>query len=331
MEKVTAGGDGTTSPSEFANLCFEKNALETKCRRIAQNCQDLENDKREIIDVINTFNKKRTYGVEEVTQAVTDICDKLSSLEKECDAISKGDRVPEGRSDTTKLQRENASLESMLNSSRSKVAKMEKNVADLSKKVSEYQQKLNKVSHERDELQKQMSAGRETDATEKVRELEAENLQLLSNLRSKARQLQSARAEVEDLKMKQSSENPTLAFDTKDLPPLSSQPSHASRKSRMDQSTPTSKDSRSSLKSKTFSGLFSGSSKKRSKVEVSTSDKENKSANMDSPKLQKSAKKRRMGESLLSANKDKHNRETPGLGEAAPVGSDDKPDECNQS
>ena len=334
LEALSNGGtEANISPAELAEVRFEKNALETKLRKVAEHCRRLENEKHGIIEVINSSIKGGSYSAEDVPKAVTDICDKLTSLEEECDSISKGSYMPEGMGSNKTLRRENESLQSTLASNTAKIEKMEKYISQLSKQVSEYEQKLIKVSHERDELQKQVDTADESGLAEKVRYLENENLQLLSDRRTKTKQLQRAREELEELKMKHSSENPTLAFDTKELMSISSKQTREGDRSIKnalpnEKSTPVSKDSRSYMSSTTLKNILPGSAKKKTRTDDTATDKEN-VTNTNSPVQSETSKKRRFG-FPRSDKKKKRTRETPGLGEAVSTDGD-APSECNQS
>ena len=334
LEALSNGGtEGNISPAELAEVRFEKNALETKLRKVAEHCRRLENEKHGIIEVINSSMKDGSYSAEDVPKAVTAICDKLTSLEEECDSISKGSYMPEGMGANKSLRRENESLQSTLASNTAKIEKMEKSIAQLSKQVSEYQQKLISVSHERDELQKQVDSAVESGLAEKVRYLENENLQLLSDRRTKTKQLQRAREELEELKMKHSSENPTLAFDTRELMSISSKQTREGDRSIKntlpnEKSTPVSKDSRSSLSSNPFKKILPGSAKKKSRTDDAATDKEN-VTNTNSPGHSETSRKRGFG-LPMSGKKKKRIRETPGLGEAVSTDGD-APSDCSQS
>jgi uncharacterized coiled-coil DUF342 family protein len=343
VEALKKQANVSSTDVELAEVRFEKEALETKLRKYAAHCQRLEEDRSGIIDVIKSCDKA-LMSSGDVHQAVMILCDKVASLEEECESISKGSRSTNIAGAIDKLRRENDTLKASLATSRSSVENIGKPATELSKQLTDSQKLLTSISRERDELKKQVEEARggANGAESKLRFLEQENLQLMLDLKGKNKQLQRHREELEHLRLKSSVENPTLAFGTIDLMSMNNKALPAGQSVEKPnvkgvrgevhgKPTPL-QDNQRHTRSLTRKKRSSASAEADEKGSPSHVAKENMTKtnrlSKESP-APSSAKKRRFA-IPTSGKKQKSQREVPGLGEAN-IASDDNTGECKQS
>lgn len=169
--------------SELAELRFGKEALESKLRKYAAHCQRLEEEKAEVIGVLRSSN---ALDGDDISRAVVSICDKLASLEQECESFSKS----ETKATSNFLELENIRTQNL--SLRSKLDQLLRKEAELKEKL---------AARNRENLKATESTEMERD--QEVRFLEQENLQLMTDLKASKKNLQKAKAELTILRLKQ--------------------------------------------------------------------------------------------------------------------------------
>lgn len=307
---------GSSLQSEMNELRFDKEALGSKLRKYAAHCQRLEEDKSGIIDALRSCN--RDHGdVGDINQAIVSLCDKLASLEQECETLTQAGRASDHESDIQSLRNENSVL---------------------AQKVTEYKVQLGTFKKEGAKLHQEFenahSDAKDTDSEKesKLRFLQQENLQLMLDLKSTKKQLQTAREDLDLLRMNGGGE-PTLDFGAVGL--ISS-----SNRSRMDKDERASANSKSSssatdsvsqkpLKHTHNSSTALSSNRKRLNLPSETlEDKENVISRVHRDTSSASAKKQRV---LGPGPEKKKNRAVPGLGEANQESDETSPAECTQS
>jgi hypothetical protein len=73
--------------SELSSLQFDKEALENKLRKFASHCQSLEDERVTILQVLRSAVPLQAED-DDIEKAIVVLCDKLASLEKECESMS---------------------------------------------------------------------------------------------------------------------------------------------------------------------------------------------------------------------------------------------------
>lgn len=188
---------------DLATLRFEKEALETKLRKYLSYCKSLESDKNHIIDSLRA--RKRAVVDDDFAGAVVSLCDQLTSLEEECDALSNA----EGRASSYLVEMESlrdriSLLERETHESRNRVVKLTSAEAELSARLKRAEEKNASLREDRDKLRNRSSKNREAEPekSRQVKYLEQENLQLMMELKTAKKQWQTSRSELDALRMK---------------------------------------------------------------------------------------------------------------------------------
>jgi hypothetical protein len=295
-------------------LRFDKEALESKLRKYAAHCQRLEDDKSGIIDALRSCNRDHA-DVGDINEAIVSLCDKLASLEQECETLTQAGRASDYESDIHCLRKENSVLV---------------------QKVTEYKEQLGAFKKEGAKLHQEFenahSDAKDTDSEKerKLRFLEQENLQLMLDLKSTKKHLQTAREDLELLRINGGGE-PTLDFGAVGFVSSSS-------RSLMDKDEIASANSKSSSSDKdcvsqkplkrihNSSSASSPNRKRRNLSSEIPEDKENTSSQVRRGTSSASAKKQR----VFSGSGSEKKRAVPGLGEANQE-SEENPSECTQS
>jgi hypothetical protein len=306
---------GSSLQSEMNELRFDKEALESKLRKYAAHCQRLEDDKSGIVDALRSCN--RDHGdVGDISQAIVSLCDKLASLEQECETLTQAGRASDCDSDIHRLRKENSLLVQKVTGYKDQLGAFKKEGAKL---------------HQ--EFENAHSDAKDTDSEKesKLRFLEQENLQLMLDLKSNKKQLQTAREDLELLRINGGGE-PTLNFGSVGLMSSSSRSlvdkveiaSSNSNASSSDTDSVPQKPLKPTINS---SAILSPNRKRLNLSSEIPEEKENVSSQVRRGISSASAKKQRV---LGPRSEKKKNRVVPGLGEAN-LESEDSPEQCAQS
>lgn len=167
--------------TEASELRFDKEALESKLRKFAAHCQRLEDDKAGAIDALRSCD----IDVEQegdINDAIISLCDKLAS---------KSGR--EFNAEIDRLQQDNKTLQARIE----RLTKADEVVA---KKADGYQREIKDLKRTMTDKNDDVSGAR-SEMSRKLRFLEQENLQLMLDVKSTKKQLQTAREELEMLRM----------------------------------------------------------------------------------------------------------------------------------
>ncbi len=172
---------------DIADLKFEKELLEKKLRKFAAHCKLLEEDKANIVAALRTCRNIDCNPRSDVTSAVITLCDRLTSLEKEISSLS-DDRARHSTmpSEVENLRQEKSSLQAQISELQSNLEKLQRSHAELLTKANLYEKLSDEGSLE---------------ATEKVRRLEKENLQLMRDLKVWKSQYKTVKAELESQRL----------------------------------------------------------------------------------------------------------------------------------
>ena len=198
---------------DVSELKFAKQALETKLRKYLSHCQRLESDKASIIDALKS-TRQHHISDGDVAGAVIELCDRLSSLEQECDNFSTARTTVSSDSvQTDRLRQENRQLQDRVTETKERLTTLTRLEADLHSRLNKAQDTIAQLSEERDQLRNKAEnakgnmASLETEKIRQVRYLEQENLQLMLDLKATKKQLQISKTELDDLRMKALDDN----------------------------------------------------------------------------------------------------------------------------
>ena len=213
IAKLKKGLRGTDSESlensEITQLRFDREALEKKLRKYASHCQHLENERANIVHVLHT-TKIDDIERNDLSKSIISLCDKVASLEEECESFSKaGNSTSCSVAETEKLRQKNRLLLTQIDDLRKNAERLQKSEYSLSEEIAslrlqqeELQGKAAKAISSHEGVSNEM-------ILEKIRFLERENLQLHKDLQTTKKKLQGARSEINMLRL-QDSDDTTL-------------------------------------------------------------------------------------------------------------------------
>lgn len=194
--RSTSSGDAEST--ELTRLRFHIEAIEKKLRKYASHCQHLEEERARLTHVLRGA-KLSDVDPEDLSRSIVNLCDKVASLEEHY-KMSEASNYEVKMVDQLKAQ--NNSLESRLKESLSEVSSIRAVEQRLKVEISVLQQ-------EQETLRKTISKSRHSadsllsDSARKLRFLEKENLQLMSDLKVMRKDLQNANAKISMLEIKQ--------------------------------------------------------------------------------------------------------------------------------
>jgi len=181
--------------SELTKLRFDNEALEKKIRKFAVHCQRLEDDKE---NIMQTLGLKKPG--DDISKAIVDLCDKLASLEKECDLLAKSESRASGSLvELEQLREKNSSLKSQMAEYQKKIDKLVRAEVERKETVAS----LRREQEELKELAERARGNAESVESEKegqLRYLEQENLNLIVDLKAAKKKLQDMKAEINMLR-----------------------------------------------------------------------------------------------------------------------------------
>lgn len=214
---------------------FDKEALETKLRKYLSHCQRLEEEKSSILQVLRSSKQGAAFDGD-IPKSVVSLCDKLASLEEECEALSKSENQASFYlSEVEQLREHNSTLESQISDSRKRVDRLVRSEIEL-------KESLTSLRLEQDELRVRADRAQgtaeslENEKSRQVRYLEQENLQLMIDLKAIKKQLQNAKAELNMLRAKALDDD---TMDTIGLPPPATTQARSKPKVKVERAAPS--------------------------------------------------------------------------------------------
>lgn len=181
--------------SELTKLRFDNEALEKKIRKFAVHCQRLEDDKENIIQTLGLKNPG-----DDISKAIVTLCDKLASLEKECDSLAKSESSASASlAEVEQLREKNSSLKTQIAEYQKKIDKVVRSEVEQKEAVAT----LRREQEELRELAERARGNAESVESEKegqLRYLEQENLNLIVDLKAAKKKLQDMKAEINMLR-----------------------------------------------------------------------------------------------------------------------------------
>ena len=181
--------------SEITKLRFDNEALEGKMRKFALHCQQLEDEKENIVQALGL---NRTG--DDISKAIFNLCDKVSSLESECAAMSKTENHDTATLlEVGQLREKNTSLKTQISDCQKKIAKMVREEAG-------HRDIVAALRRERDELKRLADSARgkaenfETENCSQLRYLQQENSTLMAEVKAAKKQMAQMKAEIKVLR-----------------------------------------------------------------------------------------------------------------------------------
>ena len=124
--KLGPQASGVLEDTALTKLRFDKQALENKLRKYIAYCQNLEDKRVGILQVLRSTTLEDVDD-NDIEKAVVVLCDKLASLEEECDALAKSEnRASSDLVELDKLQIQNSSLTCQVSEHQNKIDKLVK-------------------------------------------------------------------------------------------------------------------------------------------------------------------------------------------------------------
>lgn len=192
--------------TELTKLRFDKQALENKLRKFAAHCQTLEDEKCRLREVLRSV-KPDDVDDDGIEKAIVNLCDKLASLEEECDALAKAEKrasVHHAEVDTLRIQ--NAEFAKKIDSLLRFEAGQKESIASLTVELLEL-----RVDTDRFRVH---ALSQEAEKSSKLRFLEQESVELYADLKATKKQLQNAKAELNILRAQSVVLQPATAENT---------------------------------------------------------------------------------------------------------------------
>lgn len=319
---VLSAADKKGQNEDVANLKFEKEALQTKLRKYVTYCKNLQTDKEQILDVLRS--RKRDVMDDDFAGAVVSLCDELTSLEEENEALSNIEgKASSYLTEVERLRQENELVQADMKEAQQRISTLTRSEAELNQKIQAAKDKISSLREERESLKSRVN-GESNDGRghRKVKFLEEENLKLHQDLKTTKKQLQNTKSQLDVLQMR----GIAMDDDTEDLSPFRQELESTEEKNRNEPQEQRKELGESAFKSP--DGKENGVNsipKSAVKSAFKPSRKEVKS----------SAKKRRFAQANLNSSTPcrKQRREisrSVGLGEPGP-GDDENTAECRQS
>lgn len=178
--------------SEITKLRFDNEALEGQVRKFALHCQQLEDEKENIIQALGL---KRNG--DDISKAIFNLCDKVSSLESECGATA--------QFEVKQLRENNSSLKTQISVYQNKIDKMVREEAG-------HRDLVAALRRERDELKRVADCARgnvenvEMENSSQLRYLQQENSTLMADVKAAKKQMAQMKAEIKVLREASASE-----------------------------------------------------------------------------------------------------------------------------
>jgi chromosome segregation ATPase len=187
---VAATRSDTLEDTEVTKLRFDKDAIENKLRKFGAQCQRLEDEKLRILQTLKT-SKVVVLG-DNIEQSIVALCDKVASLEEECDALAKyKNKAVSHQVELNTIQKQNAELSS-------KVFDLQKKIDNLVWTETGHKNLISSLRGDNEKLQYEVDhARKEADALRnQLRYLEQENLQLMIDYKAAKQKIHGLKTEI---------------------------------------------------------------------------------------------------------------------------------------
>ena len=197
----------TLEDTELTKLRFDKDALESKLRKFASQCQRLEDEK---LRIIHTLKSAKLELIDEnIEKAIVSLCDKVASLEEECDSLAKfKNKAFSNQVELTAMQQQNTELSN-------KIADLQRKTENLQWIESGHKSLISTLTEGTAKLQYDVDHARqEADSMRnQLKYLEQENLQLMMDYKAAKQKIHGLKAEINQLHSQMSIATATTTSD----------------------------------------------------------------------------------------------------------------------
>jgi len=191
-QDIIAKSSEHSDEAELAELRFHKDAVDKQMRKISYQCQRLEDERAQIISVLKA-SKMDAIDMNDISTCIVRLCDKVASFEESNHASSSQNLQID------KLKKQNKSLEQQVSELRSANGQVIRAESALREELASLRQEETRLKQLLDDARRSA----ELDSNNKVRYLEKENLKLMTDLKNKSKQLQTASARIKVLEMRE--------------------------------------------------------------------------------------------------------------------------------
>lgn len=177
---------------------------ENKLRKYVQHSERLEKDRKGVIEAISSCDVADIVG-DSVVEMVVSLCEKLSSLEEECAALSRSEgKAAEYLAELDALREKCSALERQLKSYEDDDTKLAPSLAECKANLKKAQEKIATLKMDNESLKSMAESAKmniselQSERRRQMQYLESENLQLGDDLKRARRELAQAKASVDE-------------------------------------------------------------------------------------------------------------------------------------
>eukprot|EP00977_Amphora_coffeiformis_P003807 scaffold765_cov160-Amphora_coffeaeformis.AAC.8 len=198
-ELAASGGEGHSA--EATKLKFDKEALESKLRKYATHCQRLEEERDSVRTVLRT-SKIPGADSSSVSDIVVTLVDRLTSLEEECDSLSRS----ENQANSFLVEIEN--LRQHNKDLRTNLSEANKKLDQLSRMEIQYNETKRALNAQKESNQKELTKLRAESGEQirklsrKIQRLESEYLQIIQDHKAKKEEAAKYKSELNAIRLR---------------------------------------------------------------------------------------------------------------------------------
>ena len=179
-------------------LRFDKEALESQLKKISSQCQHLEDEKLRIIHTIKSA--KIELANDNIEKAVVLLCDKVASLEEECDSLAKfKNKAFSNEVELKTLQHQKAELATKLNELQRKMDTLKSIEEGHKNLIASMTESSTKFQHDADQARQEAASMRN-----QLKFLERENLQLMMDFKAAKQKIHDLKADLNHIRSQMS-------------------------------------------------------------------------------------------------------------------------------
>jgi centromeric protein E len=245
LAALSSSSDSQGHNAETTKLKFDKEALENKLRKFATHCQRLEEERN---SVRNTLRSRKVNGTDtsSIADLVVTILDRVTSLEEECDSLSRSEsQASSFLVEIENLRQFNRSLQTQASEARQKLDQNSRMEVELKDQIRQLRKQVEATQYEANGVQSSAS-GVERKLTRRIQHLEQENLQIMQDLKAKKAEVHHHKAELTGLRTRV----PAGSSHNAKLPPASPAVSKENNHNRATDSKPPRGSSTSTRKTR---------------------------------------------------------------------------------
>ena len=188
---------------EIAKLQDDLRQCEDKLRKYVKHSERLENDRKGVIEAISSCDVGDIVG-DSVVEMVASLCDKLVSIEEECDALSSSEgKASEYLMELDDLRKKYTLLEQEVQGYEENDTKLTAALAEAKANLKKAQEKISLLMKDKESLKAMAESAKgnvselQSERRRQMQYLENENLQLGDELKRTKKELSSAKSELD--------------------------------------------------------------------------------------------------------------------------------------